>query len=180
MGRSQRIALIVVGVIAVFAFAYRDLLLKPSDPFVRFRGSPVSEAKLQDIDGNQISLSKLLAGGAPNKVIAMWATWCDPCVRELPLIEKKKAELAAAGLEVILVNYDGPLPEKSIPEVKAWMISQKINLPTYFDFGEELLKPYEISGLPFAMGIDQTQKINWLTMGEIDWEQIDSVLNRFH
>ncbi|GAL66212.1 TlpA family protein disulfide reductase [Jejuia pallidilutea] len=41
-------------------------------------------------------------------VINFWATWCGPCVKELPYFEKLNAEYSSKGVEVILVSLDFP------------------------------------------------------------------------
>ncbi|OSY87978.1 thioredoxin [Tenacibaculum holothuriorum] len=41
-------------------------------------------------------------------VVNFWATWCKPCVKELPAFEKLKKEYSEKGVEVILVSLDFP------------------------------------------------------------------------
>ena len=46
-------------------------------------------------------------------VVNFWATWCAPCVRELPYFERLGSEMAEEGVAVILVNLDMPTMWKS-------------------------------------------------------------------
>jgi hypothetical protein len=92
-------------------------------------------------------------------------------LRELPLIQEKQNEYSANGIEFLLINYDGGLPDKTIPEVRAWLTSQRLRLETLFDFKEKLFVELQIVGLPFAMGVNENRKILWTHMGEIDWRE---------
>ncbi len=51
------------------------------------------------------------------RVVNFWATWCAPCIKELPHFEALQAELADRGVEVTLVSLDFPNAwEKRLPE----------------------------------------------------------------
>lgn len=73
---------------------------------------------------NEISLSDL-----KGKVVFInfWATWCPPCIREMPTIEKLKAQYTAKDPIVFLfVDVDNEL-DKSV----AWMKKNQFNLPVF-------------------------------------------------
>lgn len=180
MGR--KFALLAFVLVGIALFAYRDLVFPAKSPTSRFIGTEVINARIQDRDGTEVKLHDLIvpSGKRSKAILAMWATWCEPCVRELPVIQEKVAELRQLGIEVYLVNYDGPVPEKSLPEVKAWLVTQKINLPVYYDFGEEVLKSMDITGLPFAVGLNEDKKISWMEMGEIEWDKPGKIRAMFH
>lgn len=59
-----------------------------------------------------IAISELTArlAASPGKVLVVnfWATWCRPCVAELPYFEQLRAEYASQGVEVVLVSLDDP------------------------------------------------------------------------
>lgn len=52
-------------------------------------------------------------GGDKLYVVNFWATWCAPCIKELPYFEQLGTEMAEEGVEVILVNLDMPRMWKS-------------------------------------------------------------------
>ena len=59
----------------------------------------------QDKDGKPVALSS-----HPDKVviITFWASWCGPCLRELPVLDKIRRAVGGEHLEVIAVNYEEP------------------------------------------------------------------------
>lgn len=159
---------------------YRDVFFSGEPAYARHIGEALPNPTLNDLDGGDIKLVDLLARAPSEKwVINLWATWCDPCVRELPLIHGAEPLLKENGIKVLLINYDGPVPDKVIPEAKAWLIANRIEMKTYFEFGEQILKTFDISALPFTMGVSGG-KIDWLEMGELNWEKPQAIVRMFH
>ena len=62
------------------------------------------------------------------KVINFWATWCAPCVKELPAFEKLYAAYHKKGVEVMLVSLDFPdqIEERLIPYIKEKKLRSKV------------------------------------------------------
>jgi thiol-disulfide isomerase/thioredoxin len=76
------------------------LFLAPAAAAPPAVGEPAPDFALPDADGVEHRLSELR--GAP-VVINFWASWCGPCLRELPRLEQARA---AAGVPFVLVNLD--------------------------------------------------------------------------
>ncbi|HUU60449.1 MAG TPA: TlpA disulfide reductase family protein, partial [Phycisphaerae bacterium] len=70
---------------------------------ISFIGRPF-EAELATIDGKKLSLPKDLAGKVV--VIDFWATWCGPCVAEIPHMKKVYAEYKPKGVEFVGISLD--------------------------------------------------------------------------
>ena len=62
----------------------------------------------QDLEGNSVKLSDFK--GQP-LVLDFWATWCPPCVRELPILEEIYAQLKSQGLQIVAVSSDARIGE---------------------------------------------------------------------
>jgi thiol-disulfide isomerase/thioredoxin len=63
-------------------------------------------------------------------VVNFWATWCAPCVKELPAFEKLNAVYAAKGVEVLLVSLDFPkqLKKRVLPFIAQKKVQSKVIL----------------------------------------------------
>ncbi|MCH3884719.1 TlpA disulfide reductase family protein [Tenacibaculum aquimarinum] len=63
-------------------------------------------------------------------VVNFWATWCAPCVKELPAFEKIKSDFATKNVEVLLVSLDFPkqVDKRLIPFIEKNEIQSKVVL----------------------------------------------------
>lgn len=82
---------------------------------------PKIDLEVYDFDGFKTFLNKT---DEKTYVINFWATWCGPCVKELPYFEKLNAEYKDKSVEVILVSLDFP----HVYESKLKPFIQKKNL----------------------------------------------------
>lgn len=80
------------------------------------RGS-IPDLVARDLDGNKVNLKESLAGPA---VITFWATWCKPCRKELPELEKLVGKYGDRGFRVFGINGDGTVDRAKVrPYVRA-------------------------------------------------------------
>jgi thiol-disulfide isomerase/thioredoxin len=68
-------------------------------------GERVPELPLRTLDGQAVS-SRDLFGAGRRTLVNLWATWCGPCVREMPELEALRPRLAARGIDVVGLNVD--------------------------------------------------------------------------
>lgn len=91
-------------VLLILGFNLLLILLDPSPLKPVSRGSAPPAFTLPDLDGGQVSLAD-----HKGKVvlISFWASWCSPCMREMPFLASLKKELGSRGLEVLAINVEG-------------------------------------------------------------------------
>src|SRR5205085_8919493 len=95
---------------------------------VSHKGKPAPHVSFQDPDGGEISLADFKGGPV---LVNLWATWCAPCVKELPTLDRLAAAHRIDGqLGVIAVSQDfGPQPS-----VEAFLEKLKVqDLGAYHD-----------------------------------------------
>jgi cytochrome c biogenesis protein CcmG/thiol:disulfide interchange protein DsbE len=76
-------------------------------------GQPAPPLTLHTIDGAHIATQDLRGKVV---IVTFWATWCEPCHEELPLLSDYAARHAAQGLQVLAFSLDGP---DALPAVRA-------------------------------------------------------------
>ena len=85
------------------------------------------QTRFVDLKGEELDL-----GRYKGKVVVLnfWATWCAPCVREMPSLDRLQAALGGEGLAVLPLSLDGPTKPRVEPFYKAQNLA---NLPILFD-----------------------------------------------
>jgi thiol-disulfide isomerase/thioredoxin len=129
------------------------------------KGQPAPVAVFQNPDGGDISLAKFK--GVP-VLVNLWATWCAPCVKELPTLDALAQSHAVDGkLGVVAISQDsGPQPS-----VVAFLKKLRIkDLGAYHDPNMALsgaLGPDVV--LPTSILVDAEGHEVWRYVGDLDW-----------
>ncbi len=131
----------------------------------RHKGLAAPEASFNDPDGREISLARFK--GMP-LLVNLWASWCAPCVKELPTLDKLAAAHRNDGrLGLIAVSQDSA-PQQS---VKAFLAKLNVkNLGAYQDPKMSLsgtLGPDTV--LPTSILFDANGREVWRYVGDLDW-----------
>ncbi len=117
---------------------------------------------LKSLNGEQVSLSDF--NGKP-VLITFWATWCDSCKEELPVLEKFSAG-RRDQLTILLITVDG---ERKGAAQK--IVSQnKITLPVLLLLKEKVMDQYGVRGwVPLTFLVDQKGMLVGKIVGQRDW-----------
>ncbi len=118
----------------------------------------------QDLAGRRVRLADF-AGQVV--VLNFWATWCAPCVREMPALDRMQAELGDAGLVVVAVSLDRG--GAGVVEPFAERLGLK-NLELYLDPKNTFAKAFGITGLPTTFVVDAHGRIVGTLQGSAEWD----------
>ena len=106
-------------------------------------------------------------------IVHFWATWCAPCVAELPELDAVQKKYASQGLKVISISEDG---NNKIQTVKDFFAKNVItNLPSYLDIGTGGFKESNARGLPTSYFIDSKGLKIAIGEGPIHWKSAATV-----
>ena len=131
----------------------------PRDGNGPVKGAPAPDFALRDLDGKVVTLSELDG----NVVwVNFWATWCRPCKKELPTIQKLYDEKRDGGLVVLAVNY-----QESDDEAREWMANAGLTVPVLLDRSGGVYDQYRLQGLPDSFFISRDGKLAALQYGEM-------------
>jgi cytochrome c biogenesis protein CcmG, thiol:disulfide interchange protein DsbE len=110
-------------------------------------GQPAADFQAATLAGAPLTLSSLRG-----KVVLVdfWASWCEPCKKELPLLDKLAPRLHARGVEIVAVNIDDD-PSKA----SAFLRSHNLHLTVVSDAGKRIVDRWEPPKMPSSFVVDR-------------------------
>ena len=161
------------GAAAAYAAAICAASTAHADAMVRFQKAkapkPLPEIEFVDAEDKPTTLSDL-----KGKVVLVnfWATWCAPCVKEMPSLDRLQAAVGKDKLIVLPLSLDGASRAKVAPFYEA---TQLKNLGIFFDKGRVAMKALAVSILPTSILIDAEGREIARLEGEADWDKPEAI-----
>jgi len=142
---------------------------EPAGPFARDFSLltppiPAPLAAFQDLDGKRVRLADFKGDVV---LLNFWATWCAPCVYEMPSLDRLQSILAGEGLKVLAVSIDRA--GRAVVEPFAKKLDLK-HLAIYLDPKSVLASGFGISGLPSTFLIDAKGRVVRVMAGAAEWD----------
>tara|TARA_R110002072_G_scaffold101098_2_gene222773 strand:+ start:265 stop:1092 length:828 start_codon:yes stop_codon:yes gene_type:complete len=130
-----------------------------------FAVDSLPEVTLEDIEGNQVDLPSLTEGG-DLIIVNLWATWCPPCLREMPLLEEAAQR---DGVSVVVANQG----EDLLPMVR-YLDEQQLEFRYALrDPNQQLMALFEAPGLPTTVLFDDLGNTLDVHVGELTRAHLD-------
>jgi peroxiredoxin len=119
---------------------------------------------LPTLDGNLVRLADF-----KGKVIFLnfWATWCPPCIQEMPWMETLYRSLKGWEFEMLAVSID----EDGKEAVRPFMKKYSLTLPVLIDRDKKVAALYGITGIPETFIITKQGVIDFKIIGPQDWTE---------
>jgi peroxiredoxin len=129
-------------------------------------GFPAPDFTYPGLNGEKVSLSDY-----KGKVVLVniWATWCPPCVEEMPSMEKLYQKLNGENFEILAVSIDS-LGAKA---VGPFMEKHQLTFPALIDSKGTIQKIYRTTGVPESFIIDMDGILVKKVIGPRDWARSD-------
>lgn len=131
-------------------------------------GAAAPDFEIVDINGNKHRLKDYVGQGV---VLNFWGTWCAPCEREFPAMERQYTEFKDKGVEIIAINR-----KQSDFEVNTYVNNMGMTFPVAIDKKVSIFKAYNIGPLPTTIFIDKNGNIKEISKGEMSETQIRAAM----
>ncbi len=102
-------------------------------------------------------------------VVNFWATWCPPCVEELPSLENAWQRYRQQGLVVLAVSGE----ESDVVTSFLERLPSDITFPVLIDGGMKTGDRWQIRGLPTTVVVDRSGDVHWRAEGQLDFSASD-------
>jgi len=163
--------LVVAGLVAAAALGAGALVapvvLQRSDP----KAGALASARFADLQGRTRALSEWQGKVV---VVNFWATWCAPCLEEIPLLMTARRAHAGRGVEVVGIAVD------QVAKVGEFAANLKIDYPILLadTGGLDLIRTLgnKSAGLPFTVFLDRDGSVARTKLGILKQPELDSVL----
>ncbi len=140
------------------AALYRDMsFLKQA------KRADAPDVLLRTLDGQNHSLKQY---GGKLVLVNFWATWCQPCIREMPSMERLYAKYKPQGLEIVAISLD----QGNEDDVREFVAKYKLTFPIVLDPEHKAKALYKVRGLPTTYLVDRKGLVAGYGAGPREWD----------
>ncbi len=124
---------------------------------------------LEDMEGKIVDLASLRGKVV---VVNFWATWCPPCRREFPSMERLRQKMADKAVLILGVNEGETV---DIIEQFSSLLDLQPRFPILLDPDGEAMKPWPVRGLPTTFFIDKQGRLAYSAIGGREFDHPEMV-----
>ena len=169
------VVLLVAGGAAMFLLREGPKPAEPAFPDGAATSAPIDHFVPADPGLDFAAIAPLDPAGKPADMAAyhgkallvnLWATWCAPCIKELPSLGKLQEAVGGADFAVVTIALDEPDAAKVAPFLAQHGAA---NLPALIDTNRTIDKVMPVSALPTSFLVDKEGKVLGMLTGDAEW-----------
>lgn len=120
-------------------------------------GTAAPDFALPARDGGTVRLADLKGQVV---MLNFWATWCEPCRLEMPLLAKLQVKYEPLGFTLIGVNIE---PDSAAAQ--EWLKGMAVGFPILFDRRNDVASRFGLQGMPSSVFIDRAGNVRYVHQG---------------
>ena len=133
------------------------------------RVTPAPPVAFRDADGNEKVVSDF---HGQVLLINFWATWCAPCIRELPVLQRLQTQMGSSKFTVLAMSTDLKGKTVAAPFLERRGLN---NLPLYLDSKMEFARALGVKSLPTTILIVRTGNVIGSLAGLAEWDSSEAI-----
>jgi thiol-disulfide isomerase/thioredoxin len=130
---------------------------------------PVPDLEFLDVNNQPLRLADF---DGQARLINLWATWCVPCVKEMPSLDRLQANMPRDRFMVLPISVDGPSRSKVVPFYKERNL---FDLHVYYDKDKTAMSVLGVTLLPTSILVDPSGRELGRLEGDADWDTLDGL-----
>lgn len=103
-------------------------------------------------------------------LVNFWATWCPPCRREMPSMQRLKEKMS--GRSFVMLGVDSAEQRE---EVEAFLKLVKVDFPILLDPDTAATRRWKVFALPTSFLVDRNGKVRYSISGPTEWDEGEAV-----
>jgi peroxiredoxin len=132
-------------------------------------GSRAPDYTVRTLNGEPVALSRFQGEVV---LLNVWATWCAPCVKEMPALQRLHQALSADGLRIVAVSVDDvPLGGTDHAAINDFIQRFGLTFTVLHDPSGKIQRVYQTKGLPSTYLIDREGRIRGKVLGAAAWDE---------
>ena len=163
--RFMAAAICLVSLLTAIAFAVHLERLR----FVEPKSDAVQNIEIETSEGRRFSTS---AFRGRYILLNIWATWCPPCVKEMPSLDRLQRTKGSTSFEVVALSVDRSGKDVVEPFFKRAGLT---DLTIYLDQGSKSMSAFKVIGLPTTLLIDPKGREISRWLGPREWDHEDVI-----
>lgn len=162
--------IVVIALVGASVYLVSSSGSRPASEWVKsvVAGEPAPDFQLEDTEGRQVSLSALRG-----KVVLVnfWATWCPPCIEEMPSMERLNEVMSGDDFVMLAINVE----ENGRSVVPAFLKRTPYTFPILYDDKGLVHKSYGVFKFPESFIILKDGTVAEKIIGPLNWSNPDTI-----
>ena len=149
------------------AMTANDVTTQKNEPKIKiFAGAPLAPPlKLSNLQGQVVDLAALVG---KVKIINFWASWCPPCIHEMPSLQLRFEQMQD---KMVLLAVNIAEPKNEITRFLKDKV--KVNFPILMDEKGTTVKKWKVYAFPSSFILDKNNRMRYGVYGAVDWMSTD-------
>jgi len=170
MNRFFSLLLLLLLSLPLFLQSPTAFALKNIHTLTKVAGNPdAPDFNLEDQDGNFLKMSDFKGKVV---IVNFWATWCPPCRKEMPSMQRAWEKLEQEGIVMLAINVG-----EDSDQIFAFTAEYPVEFPLLMDRDSSVVKQWKVRGLPTTYIINPAGKIVYQAIGDREWDS-DEIMNQ--
>ncbi len=128
---------------------------------------PAKALALSDMSGKKFDLASYRGRVV---LVNFWATYCPPCLKEMPSMERLQKRMAGKPFAILSVNVG-----EQNSDVQAFLKQVPVTFPILMDRDASRLKAWKAFALPSSFVVDAQGRVRYVMFGGTEWDEPDAL-----